>query len=157
MASLRRLEQKASTLADIVERYLKKGDKIFVEGRIEYRQWQDKENQTRYTTEINVRELIMLGGRKGGSAAAMLTATAGAARAARGGGDRAAARGPRAGARGRGDFEDFRGHLADEDDDLPFWSRVVSEGKRRRAAPRRFRIPIESLASYMYDSYILNP
>ena len=41
---------KASTLADIVERYLKKGDKIYVEGRIEYRQWQDKENQTRYTT-----------------------------------------------------------------------------------------------------------
>ena len=37
---------KASTLADIVERYLKKGDKIYVEGRIEYRQWQDKENQT---------------------------------------------------------------------------------------------------------------
>ena len=58
---------KASTLADIVERYLKKGDKIYVEGRIEYRQWQDKENQTRYTTEINVRELIMLSGKAGGS------------------------------------------------------------------------------------------
>src|SRR3954454_14244887 len=58
---------KTSTLADIVERYLKKGDKIYVEGRIEYRQWQDKENQTRYTTEINVRELIMLSGKAGGS------------------------------------------------------------------------------------------
>ncbi|MBA2684098.1 MAG: single-stranded DNA-binding protein, partial [Gemmatimonadaceae bacterium] len=58
---------KASTLADIVERYLKKGDKVYVEGRIEYRQWQDKENQTRYTTEINVRELIMLSGKAGGS------------------------------------------------------------------------------------------
>jgi single-strand DNA-binding protein len=51
---------KASTLADVVEKYCKKGDKIYVEGRIEYRQWQDKDNQTRYSTEINVRELLML-------------------------------------------------------------------------------------------------
>src|SRR5690349_7402634 len=53
---------KASQLADIVERYVKKGDKIYVEGRIEYRQWQDKDGQTRYSTEINVRELLLLGG-----------------------------------------------------------------------------------------------
>src|SRR3954469_1097139 len=57
---------KNSQLADIVEKYVKKGDKIYVEGRIEYRQWQDKENQTRYSTEINVRELLMLGGAPGG-------------------------------------------------------------------------------------------
>ena len=57
---------KVSTLADVVERYMKKGDKVYVEGRIEYRQWTDKEGQTRYTTEINVRELIMLSGRQGG-------------------------------------------------------------------------------------------
>ncbi len=38
---------KASTLADIVERYLKKGDKVYVEGRIEYRQWQDNDGQSR--------------------------------------------------------------------------------------------------------------
>ena len=42
------------------------GDKLFVEGRIEYRQYQDKENQTKYVTEINVREIILLGGRGGG-------------------------------------------------------------------------------------------
>ena len=58
---------KSSQLADIVEKYVKKGDKLYVEGRIEYRQWQDKDGQTRYTTEINVRELIMLGGGSGGS------------------------------------------------------------------------------------------
>ena len=58
---------KSSQLADIVERYVKKGDKIYVEGRIEYRQWQDKEGQTRYSTEINVRELIMLGSPRGGA------------------------------------------------------------------------------------------
>src|SRR4051794_19541235 len=57
---------KGAQLADIVEKYVKKGDKLYVEGRIEYRQWQDKDGQTRYSTEINVRELIMLGG-KGGS------------------------------------------------------------------------------------------
>src|SRR5215208_8261238 len=58
---------KSSQLADIVEKYVKKGDKLYVEGRIEYRQWQDKENQTRYSTEINVRELTMLGGGRGSS------------------------------------------------------------------------------------------
>src|SRR3954466_14935058 len=57
---------KASQLADIVERYVKKGDKIYVEGSIEYRQWQDKDGQTRYSTEINVRELLLLGGRREG-------------------------------------------------------------------------------------------
>ena len=54
-----------SGLADVVERYVKKGEKIYVEGEIEYRQWQDKDNQTRYTTEIRVRELMLLGGRTG--------------------------------------------------------------------------------------------
>ena len=50
-------------LADLVERYCKKGDKIYVEGEIDYRTWQDKEGQTRYSTEINGRELILLSGK----------------------------------------------------------------------------------------------
>ena len=53
---------KGSGLADIIERYVKKGDKIFVEGAIEYRQYEDKDKQTRYITEINVREILLLGG-----------------------------------------------------------------------------------------------
>src|SRR3954471_9933640 len=57
---------KGSQLADIVERYVHKGDKLYIEGRIEYRQWQDKDGQTRYSTEINVRELIMLSSKQGG-------------------------------------------------------------------------------------------
>ena len=110
---------KSSQLADIVEKYVKKGDKIYVEGRIEYRQWQDKENQTRYSTEINVRELIMLGGAPGG----------GGARSGSGDFETDAANGARraappakakAGGAGGDDFEDFPGALADEDDDLPF-------------------------------------
>ena len=112
---------KGSQLADIVEKYVKKGDKLYVEGRIEYRQWQDKEGQTRYSTEINVRELIMLGSRSGSSAD--YDSEGGSAG---GGRSRAAAAGGRAksastGGGGSGeDFEDFPGALEDEDDDLPF-------------------------------------
>lgn len=103
---------KTSTLADIVEKYLKKGDKVYVEGRIEYRQWQDKENQTRYTTEINVRELLMLSGRQGGGADDGESAPRSRPKAA-------ATGAPGAGAPG-GDFEDFKGSLEEADDDLPF-------------------------------------
>src|SRR3954462_15951186 len=58
---------KGSSLADIAEKYCKKGDKVYIEGRIDYRTWQDLEGQTRYTTEITARELIMLSGRSDGS------------------------------------------------------------------------------------------
>ncbi|HEV8263386.1 MAG TPA: single-stranded DNA-binding protein [Gemmatimonadales bacterium] len=51
---------KGSGLADIAEKYLKKGDKVYIEGRVEYRTWEDREKQTRYVTEIIARELIML-------------------------------------------------------------------------------------------------
>ena len=47
--------------------YCKKGDKVYVEGSIEYRSWQDREGQTRYTTEINARELILLSGQGDGA------------------------------------------------------------------------------------------
>ena len=103
---------KASTLADIVERYVKKGDKLYVEGRIEYRQWQDKDGQTKYSTEINVRELIMLGSARAGADAE------GGARRPPGAAKAKAAAG--AGAPGGDDFEEFPGALQDEDDDLPF-------------------------------------
>jgi len=106
---------KGSQLADIVEKYVKKGDKIYVEGRIEYRQWQDKENQTRYVTEINVRELLMLGGGRGaGSEEGDSSAPSSRGRAPVAERAKAAATGA------GGDFEDFPGALEDEDDDLPF-------------------------------------
>ena len=108
---------KSSQLADIVEKYVKKGDKLYVEGRIEYRQWQDKENQTRYSTEINVRELIMLGGGSGGGGRSGGDFEGEAANGARVG--RRRRRKAKSGA-GGDDFEDFPGALADEDDDLPF-------------------------------------
>jgi single-strand DNA-binding protein len=101
---------KGSGLADIVERYVKKGDRLYVEGRIEYRQWQDKDGQTRYSTEVNVRDLIMLGGRGGGGGADM-TGDEGAPSRARQGAKVPAA---------SDDFQDFPGALEEEDDDLPF-------------------------------------
>lgn len=48
-------------LAEIVGEYLKKGAKIYVEGRIETRKWKDKEGVDRYTTEIIANNMVMLG------------------------------------------------------------------------------------------------
>jgi single-strand DNA-binding protein len=94
---------KGSTLADIAEKFCKKGDKIYVEGTIEYRSWQDREGQTRYTTEITARELILLGGRSDGSESfSSPKVAAGAA------------------AKGSEAFDAAPEALDTEDDDLPF-------------------------------------
>lgn len=84
-------------LAEVVERYVHKGDRLYVEGRLEYSQTQDESGNPRYWTDIVVREMIMLG-------------SAGSA------GDEA---GPGFGSRGRqpaGPPTPFE----EEDDDLPF-------------------------------------
>lgn len=49
-------------LAEIVQKYLTKGSLIYIEGTLATRKWKDKENIERYTTEITVRQLRMLGG-----------------------------------------------------------------------------------------------
>lgn len=109
---------KGQGLADIIEKYVKKGDKLYVEGRIEYRQWQDKDNVTRYTTEINVRELLLLGGAGGGRGGDFDSDAAPPRRMSPGAKGASASAG--AGAASGGEFEDFPGALQDEDDDLPF-------------------------------------
>lgn len=48
-------------LADIVEQYVHKGDRLYVEGRIEYSQTEDDQGGVRYWTDIIVREMVMLG------------------------------------------------------------------------------------------------
>jgi single-strand DNA-binding protein len=55
-------------LAEIVGEYVKKGSKIYVEGRLQTRKWQDNNGQDRYTTEIVADQMQMLDSR-GGSAA----------------------------------------------------------------------------------------
>ena len=110
---------KGSGLADVVEKYLKKGDRVYVEGRIEYRTWQDKEGQKRYSTEINVRDLVMLSGRGDGGASGGEMGRRASAAASKGG---TAGTEPAAGgATGKEEsFEDFPEALDEEDDDLPF-------------------------------------
>jgi len=51
-------------LADVVEKYVKKGQLLYVEGRIEYRSYDDKDGNKRYITDIVVSSLQMLGGKK---------------------------------------------------------------------------------------------
>lgn len=50
-------------LAEIAAQYLKKGSPVYIEGRIRTRKWQDQSGQDRYTTEIRVDNMQMLGGR----------------------------------------------------------------------------------------------
>jgi len=95
--------------AEIAGEYLKKGSQVYIEGRIEYRSWQDREGQTRYTTEIVASDIILLGGRQGGAGAESAPARVGAT---------AAAAGPKK--EGKEGFEDFPEALDAEDDDLPF-------------------------------------
>jgi single-strand DNA-binding protein len=98
----------------VVEKYLKKGDRVYVEGSIEYRSYEDKKDgATKYITEIKVRDLVMLQGRDGGQGG-------------EGGGRRSAA--PAASSSGKEagkpkDGEPFGNYpeaLDEEDDDLPF-------------------------------------
>jgi single-strand DNA-binding protein len=99
---------KGSQLADLAEKYMKKGDKIYIEGRVEYRTWEDKEKQTRYVTEVIAREVILLSSRGAGS---------------EGAGDftRAKATAKVAPSEGKPESLDaFPEALDEEDDDLPF-------------------------------------
>ena len=98
---------KFNNVVETIEKYCKKGDKLYVEGRIESRSWQDREGQTRYTTEIIGNELIMLSGRQAGGDSESFTPP------------------PKVGAAATAppkteSFEDFPEALDSEDDDLPF-------------------------------------
>ncbi len=54
-------------LAEIAEKYLKKGSSVYIEGRIRNRKWEDKEGNTRYNNEILADNMTMLGGRSNDS------------------------------------------------------------------------------------------
>jgi single-strand DNA-binding protein len=99
-------------LSDIVEQWVNKGHRIYVEGRIEYSQTQDDQGGTRYWTDIVVNEMVMLGSGTGGPS--------------EGGGGRS---GPSEGGGGRSappmGGSDMQGgpgpsSISDPDDDLPF-------------------------------------
>ena len=48
-------------MAEIAERYLKKGHKVYIEGKLKTRSWQDQDGNNRYSTEIITDNLTMLG------------------------------------------------------------------------------------------------
>ncbi|MEM6892552.1 MAG: single-stranded DNA-binding protein [Bacteroidota bacterium] len=52
--------------AEICEKYLSKGDKVYVEGRLKNRQWQGEDGNTRYTTEVHVQDFTFLSTKKEG-------------------------------------------------------------------------------------------
>ncbi|MBF8296433.1 MAG: ssDNA-binding protein [Bacteroidetes bacterium] len=56
-------------LAEICGEYLKKGSKLYLEGRLQYRNYDDKNGVKRYVTEIVMDEMVMLDGRAAGTAA----------------------------------------------------------------------------------------
>lgn len=91
-------------LADVVERYVKKGDRLYVEGRIEYSE-SESDGQKKYWTDVNVLEMVMLGGQGGGAGGE--------------GGGFAGGRGGRTGDGGSGGSAP-EPPLTEPDDDLPF-------------------------------------
>ncbi len=108
-------------LAEIAKEYLKKGSKVYLEGRLQTRKWQDQGGQDRYTTEIVANEMQMLDarggpGEQGGQAAYNQAAgpqggyNQAPPQAAYGG---AAKQQPQAPAMPQGPVDDF-------DDDIPF-------------------------------------
>ena len=113
-------------LAEIAKDYLRKGSKVYIEGRLRTRKWQDKAGQDRYTTEITANELQMLDtkGAGGGMGGGMGGGEGGAPRRASGGGG--------GGGASSGGYDDDYGQSApsgggrgcssapDLDDDIPF-------------------------------------
>ena len=62
-------------LGEIAGEYLKKGSKVYIEGSLRTRKWQDKQGQDRYTTEIIANEMQMLDSRGGGGRGRQPTST----------------------------------------------------------------------------------
>jgi len=101
-------------LAEIAGEYLKKGSMIYVEGRIQSRKWQDKEGKDRYTTEIIVNEMTMLGSKSsGGGSFEVMDSQSSAPSSSSAPARSAPAAKPAAAPAAKGNFDNF-------DDDIPF-------------------------------------
>jgi len=92
-------------LAEICNQYLQKGRQVYIEGRIQTRKWEDRDGNTRYTTEIVAQNMQMLGGRGDGDFGGGDAGGGGG-----GGGDPADGGGPAPGS----------GDAGVTDDDIPF-------------------------------------
>jgi len=66
--------------AELCQQYLSKGRQVYIEGKLQTRQWQDKDNQTKYTTEVHAQSIQFLGAQTSpNQGAGATTATYGAA------------------------------------------------------------------------------
>lgn len=105
-------------LVGVVERYLKKGSKVYVEGQLQTRKWQDQSGQDRYTTEVVIRgmngTLTMLDGASGGGGGGYGGGQRSGGGSHGGGWDNAGPGGGAGGSSGGGSNYD------DLDDDIPF-------------------------------------
>lgn len=99
--------------ADFVQKYLTKGREVFIEGTLRTRQWQDKEGQKRWSTEIVARDIRFVGGRGTGASGAGGAGGASGGQGFERGGEEMAA------PVGADDFSDFGGSTSD-DSDIPF-------------------------------------
>lgn len=95
-------------LAEVAEKYLRKGQSVFIEGKIRTNSYQDKEGVQRYSTEIVADNMTMLGGREGGN---------GGSGSFQGGASSQSSGQGAAAASGKGNASAFQN---DEPDDLPF-------------------------------------
>jgi single-strand DNA-binding protein len=111
--------------AEIVQQYLRKGSKVYVEGQLQTREWQDQTGQKRYTTEVVVSgfgsQIILLDGRTGGGNIPPMAGDPSQY------GSRPSSPAPHSGqppqaapvGRGEGSMDDAR-HMPDFNDDVPF-------------------------------------
>ena len=90
--------------AEIIEQYVHTGDRLYVEGSLEYSQTEDENGKPRYWTDIVVREMLMLSGREGGGGGGGSSEEFGGARSRQAAAPSAPAASP----------------FSDDDDDLPF-------------------------------------
>ncbi len=101
-------------LAEIAGEYLRKGSKIYIEGRLQTRKWQDKDGHDRYSTEIVANEMQMLDSRGGSDGDAPMRQSAGAPR-------NQAARSDKGDSRAESAYDSgATSDFADIDDDIPF-------------------------------------
>ncbi len=99
--------------ADLAKQYLTKGREVLIEGSLRTRQWQDKEGQKRFTTEVVAQNMRFVGGGSGGGRGPSAGGDSGSQQ--RGGEDVGAPVGG-----GADDFADFGGSGGGDDSDIPF-------------------------------------
>jgi single-strand DNA-binding protein len=113
-------------LVGVAERFLRKGSKVYIEGQLQTRKWQDAQGNDRYSTEVVLggfdAKLVMLDGAKGGSGGGSDGWSSGASGSGSSGGQGGGGSGGQAGGNWSGGSSGFGGGDFDNDldDDVPF-------------------------------------